>query len=217
MRYMEPSSGLAGILLTAVAVVLGSNLAPRQSHHFVDASGLGSRIIAPASYLGDWSLLENVGSIQYEHRVIQHSGSQTARYQVAISGPGGSATWSGPVASTTAGPWVPVTVPLTEEAWCVTSGAWTAILADVTEFTVEIELVFSAPDQEGLDNVVLSGTGGAACLADVDFDGSVGVNDFLIMLAEWGNAICLPPDLDGDGTVGILDFLILLAAWGPCP
>jgi hypothetical protein len=106
---------------------------------------------------------------------------------------------------------------LTEEAWCVTSGAWTAILAAVTEFTVEIELVFSAPDQEGLDNVVLSGTGGAACLADVDFDGSVGVNDFLIMLAEWGNAICLPPDLDGDGTVGILDFLILLAAWGPCP
>jgi tetratricopeptide (TPR) repeat protein len=26
-----------------------------------------------------------------------------------------------------------------------------------------------------------------------------------------------PADLDGDGTVGILDFLALLAAWGPCP
>ena len=26
-----------------------------------------------------------------------------------------------------------------------------------------------------------------------------------------------PADLDGDGTVGITDFLALLAAWGPCP
>ena len=28
---------------------------------------------------------------------------------------------------------------------------------------------------------------------------------------------CPPGDLDGDGTIGILDFLSLLAAWGPCP
>jgi hypothetical protein len=28
---------------------------------------------------------------------------------------------------------------------------------------------------------------------------------------------CDPADLDKDGTVGILDFLLLLAAWGPCP
>jgi 6-phosphogluconolactonase (cycloisomerase 2 family) len=27
----------------------------------------------------------------------------------------------------------------------------------------------------------------------------------------------VPGDVDGDGTVGILDFLALLAAWGPCP
>ena len=27
----------------------------------------------------------------------------------------------------------------------------------------------------------------------------------------------VPGDLDGDGTVGIVDFLMLLAAWGPCP
>jgi hypothetical protein len=27
----------------------------------------------------------------------------------------------------------------------------------------------------------------------------------------------VPGDLDGDGSVGITDFLILLARWGPCP
>ncbi len=26
-----------------------------------------------------------------------------------------------------------------------------------------------------------------------------------------------PGDINGDGTVGIVDFLQLLAAWGPCP
>jgi hypothetical protein len=45
-------------------------------------------------------------------------------------------------------------------------------------------------------------------------DGSVGVNDFLQMLADWGgNSPC---DFDGEG-VGVTDFLALLANWGACP
>ncbi len=54
--------------------------------------------------------------------------------------------------------------------------------------------------------------------ADIDGDGSVGINDFLILLASWGPC---PPggecesDLDCDGLVGITDFLLLLASWGP--
>lgn len=53
---------------------------------------------------------------------------------------------------------------------------------------------------------------------DIDFDGVVGINDMLTMLAEWGpcgNPVPCPADLDGDGAVGIQDFLGLLAAWGP--
>ncbi len=48
-----------------------------------------------------------------------------------------------------------------------------------------------------------------------DFDGGVGINDFLAVLAQWGQigASC---DFDGDG-VGIVDFLKVLANWGPCP
>jgi glucose/arabinose dehydrogenase len=59
-----------------------------------------------------------------------------------------------------------------------------------------------------------------ACAADIDYDGVVGILDFLILLGNWGPCTpgtCCPGDLDGDGSVGILDFLTLLASWGPCP
>ena len=46
------------------------------------------------------------------------------------------------------------------------------------------------------------------------FDGNVGINDFLALLAQWGGpGSC---DIDGGG-VGINDFLDLLANWGRCP
>jgi hypothetical protein len=62
-----------------------------------------------------------------------------------------------------------------------------------------------------------TGTAGAAvpCDYDLDGDGTVGIVDFLDVLAQWGTDPGGPPDFDGDGTVGILDFLDLLAAWGP--
>ncbi len=47
-----------------------------------------------------------------------------------------------------------------------------------------------------------------------DNDGTVGIVDFLALLAQWGGpGSC---DIDGGG-VGITDFLELLANWGPCP
>ena len=55
------------------------------------------------------------------------------------------------------------------------------------------------------------------CPWDLDGDGSVGINDFPALLAQWGTDPGGPPDFDGDGTVGITDFLELLANWGACP
>ena len=47
-----------------------------------------------------------------------------------------------------------------------------------------------------------------------DDDGTVGIVDFLTLLAQWGGpGSC---DFDGGG-VGINDFLTLLESWGPCP
>ena len=48
-----------------------------------------------------------------------------------------------------------------------------------------------------------------------DNDGNVGINDFLALLAQWGQ-VGTDCDIDGGG-VGITDFLALLANWGPCP
>jgi len=48
-----------------------------------------------------------------------------------------------------------------------------------------------------------------------DEDGTVGIVDFLALLAEWGQ-VGTACDFDGGG-VGITDFLELLATWGPCP
>ena len=46
-------------------------------------------------------------------------------------------------------------------------------------------------------------------------DGSVGIIDFLTLLAQWG-MVGTSCDFDGGG-VGIVDFLELLGHWGPCP
>ena len=46
-------------------------------------------------------------------------------------------------------------------------------------------------------------------------DKSVGVNDFLAVLATWA-VVDAPCDFDGGG-VGVNDFLAILANWGPCP
>ena len=55
----------------------------------------------------------------------------------------------------------------------------------------------------------------AVCPHDLDGDGLVGINDFLDLLAQWGN--CGSADFDANGVVGINDFLDLLANWGSCP
>ncbi|MCH8314425.1 MAG: hypothetical protein IIA64_00495, partial [Planctomycetes bacterium] len=53
--------------------------------------------------------------------------------------------------------------------------------------------------------------------ADLDCDGSVGVQDLLILLGNWGPcadcADCIA-DLDGECSVGVKDLLILLGNWG---
>jgi hypothetical protein len=52
-------------------------------------------------------------------------------------------------------------------------------------------------------------------LGDLNCDGEVSHEDLAMLLGAWGpcGAEC-PADIDGDGTVGILDFLLLLANWG---
>ena len=55
------------------------------------------------------------------------------------------------------------------------------------------------------------------CFADVNGDNVVGIEDLLIVLADWGpcRPEC-PGDVTANGTVGIWDLLNVLKHWGPC-
>jgi hypothetical protein len=55
-----------------------------------------------------------------------------------------------------------------------------------------------------------------SCPADLDGSGTVGFEDLLTVLAEWGPCDPCDADLDGSGAVGFADLLLLLATWGPC-
>ena len=68
----------------------------------------------------------------------------------------------------------------------------------------------------GASSPLGAAVGGGGCIWDCEVvpDNSVGINDFLLLLAQWASpGSC---DFDGGG-VGINDFLDLLANWGPCP
>ena len=52
-------------------------------------------------------------------------------------------------------------------------------------------------------------------LCDFNADGVVGVNDFLLLLSQWGPVTGSDrrADVDNDGMVGVTDFLTVLASW----
>jgi len=53
-------------------------------------------------------------------------------------------------------------------------------------------------------------------LPDLDQDGEVGINDFLMLLQLWGPADCtlyLRGDINQDGEVDTADMLIILEVW----
>ena len=48
---------------------------------------------------------------------------------------------------------------------------------------------------------------------DLDGDGQVGVNDLLMVIAQWNCTGNCTADADGDGTVNVSDLLIVIANW----
>lgn len=56
----------------------------------------------------------------------------------------------------------------------------------------------------------------AACVGDLNSDGSVSAADLALLLGAWGTAGGAA-DLNGDGVVAASDLALLLGAWGDCP
>ena len=107
-------------------------------------------------------------------------------------------------------------------------GGWVEASYRIGDFvanTNQFRIRFTASDTDpqsvveaGVDAVYLTviQCDEATCPQDCgDMDGNVGINDFLTLLAQWGE-VGSSCDIDGGG-VGINDFLDLLANWGPCP
>ncbi len=121
---------------------------------------------APDSFHGDWSALDGNGRIDYDQKLTFDGGRGGPfvymPHRVQISGPGGSALWTG---STPTGliPWTTISVPIEESAWTVSQGTWSSILENVTSFRIYGELVGNndgGHDETGLDNVRLISNAG---------------------------------------------------------
>jgi hypothetical protein len=134
---------------------------------FQDQSTVQTLVYAPlaSGFLGNLSGLNNVGVISYDDKIIEETDFESVSpYQIELTGPGGDAVWTGPLPSLSADDttdWVHLSAPLIEADWTINSGSWDALLADVTQLSINIELVKggTAPngiDKEGIDNVEIS-------------------------------------------------------------
>ena len=110
---------------------------------------------APATFLGDWSSLDGIGSLGYDFRLFSGTPDSTAGIMVTGGfGTSGSMFWRQPV---TAGPlgWETVTAPLNQSAWEIQDGTWGAILSSVTEVRIFPDYFDHFGEVTGVDNIAL--------------------------------------------------------------
>jgi hypothetical protein len=146
----------------------------------------------PADVMEQWTLI-GFGSWSQWNPPIHAEGDGSSYLEAGSSywlwaSAGDPRTWAGWCMNTDPGLTCPHTLRREGEGWLpIASETASAFRVDVT------------PD----------------CPADFDGNDAVDVNDFLALLAAWGQS-GVPQDLDGDGVVAVGDFLMMLAVWGPC-
>ena len=130
--------------------------------------GSSAQISAPEKFLGNWSDLNETGTITYEAKIFS-TGSiyKIGHYGLMIKGPGGEANWTGPEPNPSA-EWLTLFVPIQEQdqRWTVISGSWDAILSEVTEFKIWTAYYNNWGPFEitGIDNVCLVPEPSILCL-----------------------------------------------------
>jgi hypothetical protein len=68
----------------------------------------------------------------------------------------------------------------------------------------------------GTGNMVISCTPAPACPADVNDNGTVDIDDLVLVITSWG-ATSGAADVNNDSIVNIDDLVIVITGWGPCP
>lgn len=131
---------------------------------FVDPGGGPITFIkSPAKFLGDWSALNGVGAIEFEHRIFSSEGTDFRYYTVTIGDTSqpNCWTWQGSVPS---GPtdWLTISIPLKESEWSrgLGYGSWDSMISKVNLLNILIESGFYSIDNDpidhdGIDNVKL--------------------------------------------------------------
>ena len=112
-------------------------------------------IIAPASFVGDWSSLDGMGSLRYDFRLFGGTPDTTAGIMVTGGfGTSGSMFWRQPVTAGALG-WETVVAPLNQSSWEIQGGTWDDILSNVTEVRIFPDYFDSFGEVTGLDNIAL--------------------------------------------------------------
>lgn len=118
---------------------------------FVDGGGPGNPgMFAPASYLGDY-LTIGASEFTWDAKVATTAGEGVSIY---LSGPGGFATFDGS-SFTTNTSFASYSAPIVETSWIVSSGTWAALLADVTELRLSLDLHNGLNADGAVDNFTL--------------------------------------------------------------
>jgi hypothetical protein len=100
---------------------------------------------APEKFLGSWTHFGDSASLSFQHRVSTRGGGPPGFWgaarprQIRLSGPGGSAIWTGGV-PTFSENWTTIEVPLNPAQWTVTNGTWLRLMEQVGSLQLGVDL-----------------------------------------------------------------------------
>lgn len=148
---VNQDGGPPGVGSLLIFEPLGGNPASGGYARFQDSAADASYVAAPASYLGNWTPLENRGAIAFDHQIFAFEGL-TVHYTIVLKSPtGDEARWFSPRPAV-AGGWQLVEANLVENEWRIVTGSWDSLLQNVSEFRISIEVV-SGIESTGIDNI----------------------------------------------------------------
>ncbi len=188
-----------------IKVIAGAGYAKRFAMAGLQGAGMahiditGEQVLGPSGSLNDHCespALMSEGTVPF-------TGESWYLYVAGCSGPATAGTDSG----------APVTVYAGHCGDLQAIGTSTFVATCGAAYLIKV----TGGPAGGMLTVTCNGLCPTPCAADVDGDSSVGILDFLALLAAWGPKPGHPADFDGDGLVGVIDFLFLLSQWGPCP
>ncbi len=142
----------------SLGTFIGSGGSPGGFFKIGDANQFGAdkfKANAPAKFLNSISAYDG-GTFSFDVYVFSSGTFDNSGFgTVRLIGPGGTASLDFAAANPAAHVWTTYSKPFAAADWGVSQATWSAILADVDSFTIELEAM-SGDDSAGVDNVTLT-------------------------------------------------------------